>query len=265
MCCHTEIKVSDQTFYHTQSQYTDTGPTSPSPDPVSPGTWQGSHWSANWHGKETRQKTHNSCGLKIHKGKTKYMTNHADSEDIPIDQQKIEKVTQFKYLGQNTLLKDTTKEVIYARIRAAWSCFGKNKEILQGKQLPTSLNLLGTMRHFCGFAGPPRCATFVALHMSHCELCKCKWESFMTNQNICCDSTLASSLLADAESYFWIDFLQGESVVESGSNISHYFRTYFSLYVVPRGLTRIRRKNCIKQPCIFQFCQFLTWCKTTTF
>ena len=35
-------------------------------------------------------------GLKIHKGKTKYMTNHADSEDILIDQQKIEKVTEFK-------------------------------------------------------------------------------------------------------------------------------------------------------------------------
>ena len=32
-------------------------------------------------------------GFKIHKGKTKYMTNHADSEDILIDQQNIEKVT----------------------------------------------------------------------------------------------------------------------------------------------------------------------------
>ena len=58
-------------------------------------------------------------------GKTQYMTNHADSEDILIDQQKIEKVTEFKYLGQTTHLKDTTKEEIYARIRAAWSCFGK--------------------------------------------------------------------------------------------------------------------------------------------
>ena len=38
-------------------------------------------------------------GLKIHKGKTKCMTNHTDSEDILIDQQKIEKVTEFKYLG----------------------------------------------------------------------------------------------------------------------------------------------------------------------
>ena len=66
-------------------------------------------------------------GLKIHKGKTEYMTNHADSEYILIDQQKIEKVTEFKYLGQTTHLKDTTKEEIYARIRAAWSCFGKKK------------------------------------------------------------------------------------------------------------------------------------------
>ena len=55
------------------------------------------------------------------------MTNRADSEDILIDQQKIEKVTEFKYLGQTAHLKDTTKEEIYARIRAAWNCFGKKK------------------------------------------------------------------------------------------------------------------------------------------
>ena len=47
-CCHTEIKVADQTFHLTQSQYTDTGPTSPSTDPLTPGAWQGSHWSANF-------------------------------------------------------------------------------------------------------------------------------------------------------------------------------------------------------------------------
>ena len=46
-CCHTEIEVADQTFYLTQSQYTDTEPTSPSADPITPGAWQGSHWSAN--------------------------------------------------------------------------------------------------------------------------------------------------------------------------------------------------------------------------
>ena len=47
-CCHTEIEVADPTFYLTHSQYTDTGPTSPSADPITPGAWQGSHWSANF-------------------------------------------------------------------------------------------------------------------------------------------------------------------------------------------------------------------------
>ena len=43
-CCHTETEVADQTFYLTQSQYTDTGHTSPSTDPTTPGAWQGSLW-----------------------------------------------------------------------------------------------------------------------------------------------------------------------------------------------------------------------------
>ena len=42
-CCHTEIQVSNQTFYLTQSQYTDTGPTSTRADPITPGAWQGIH------------------------------------------------------------------------------------------------------------------------------------------------------------------------------------------------------------------------------
>ena len=47
-CCHTEIEVADQTFYLIQSQYTDTGPTSPSADPITPGAWHVGHWSANF-------------------------------------------------------------------------------------------------------------------------------------------------------------------------------------------------------------------------
>ena len=42
-----EVKVTDPAFYLTQSQYTDSGPTSPSTDPITPGAWQGRHWSAN--------------------------------------------------------------------------------------------------------------------------------------------------------------------------------------------------------------------------
>ena len=47
-CCHTETEAADQTFHLTQSQYTDTVPTSPSADPITPGAWQGVHWSANF-------------------------------------------------------------------------------------------------------------------------------------------------------------------------------------------------------------------------
>ena len=44
-CCHTEIEIAGKTFYLTQSQYTETGPTSPCTDPIMPDALQGSHWS----------------------------------------------------------------------------------------------------------------------------------------------------------------------------------------------------------------------------
>ena len=47
-CCHTEIEVADQTLHLTQSQYTDTGPTSGSTNPITPGAWQSSYWSTNF-------------------------------------------------------------------------------------------------------------------------------------------------------------------------------------------------------------------------
>ena len=48
MFCHTEIEVADQTFHLIHSLYTDTGPTSPSTDPIMPGAWQGSYLRANF-------------------------------------------------------------------------------------------------------------------------------------------------------------------------------------------------------------------------
>ena len=41
MCCHIEMDVADQTFYLTRSQHTDTGPTSPFANLITPGAWQG--------------------------------------------------------------------------------------------------------------------------------------------------------------------------------------------------------------------------------
>ena len=44
---HTDTEVADQTCYLTKSHYTDTKPTSPSPDPITLGVWQDSHGSSN--------------------------------------------------------------------------------------------------------------------------------------------------------------------------------------------------------------------------
>ena len=47
-CCHIKIEVADQTFYLSQSPHTDTGPTKPRADRITPGAWLGSHWSTNF-------------------------------------------------------------------------------------------------------------------------------------------------------------------------------------------------------------------------
>ena len=56
-CCHTEIQASDQTLYLTQSQCTDTGPTSHSANPILPDVWQGSHWY------DSTRKNHVASGI----------------------------------------------------------------------------------------------------------------------------------------------------------------------------------------------------------
>ena len=42
------------------------------------------------------------CGLKIHKGKTKVMTNFETDEEIKIKNEKLEKVESYNYVGQIT-------------------------------------------------------------------------------------------------------------------------------------------------------------------
>ena len=41
---HTETEIPDHICYFTQSQYTDSGPTSPSTNSIMPATSEGSHW-----------------------------------------------------------------------------------------------------------------------------------------------------------------------------------------------------------------------------
>ena len=71
-------------------------------------------------------------GLKMLKRKTKYMTNFKTDETIKVKDQGIEKVEEYKCLGQTLKLKDCTKEVL-GRIESGWSCF-----ILCNK-IPTTL------------------------------------------------------------------------------------------------------------------------------
>jgi hypothetical protein len=78
-------------------------------------------------------------GLKIHKGKTKYMTNFDTNETLEIENDMIEKVDSYKYLGKTVKMKDNTREEVLLRTKAGWSCFGRYRDILCDKKIPLSL------------------------------------------------------------------------------------------------------------------------------
>ena len=64
-CCQTEIEVADQTFRFTRSQHADTGATSPSTDPLTPGAWQGNQCLSHWYDstpKKSRRKRDSNPG-----------------------------------------------------------------------------------------------------------------------------------------------------------------------------------------------------------
>ena len=66
-------------------------------------------------------------GLKMHKGKAKYMTNHADSEDILKDQQKIEKSDRIQIPRTNHTLKTPLKKKYMPESEHRGAVFGKKK------------------------------------------------------------------------------------------------------------------------------------------
>ena len=78
-------------------------------------------------------------GVKIHKGKTKFMTNIVTTDNIQINGTEIEKVTNYKYLGQTIEMENSTKQEVSIRIIAGWSIFGKYREIFLNRHLPMSL------------------------------------------------------------------------------------------------------------------------------
>ena len=65
-CCHTEAEVADQTFYLTQSQCTDTGPTSPSVAPYNTRRLAGQplacQFESHWYD-STQKNPHGASGI----------------------------------------------------------------------------------------------------------------------------------------------------------------------------------------------------------
>ena len=78
-------------------------------------------------------------GLKIHKGKTKLMTNIDTTDNIQINGTEIETVTDYKYLGQTIAMENSTKQEVSIRIKAGWTVLGKYREIFLDKHLLMSL------------------------------------------------------------------------------------------------------------------------------
>ena len=78
-------------------------------------------------------------GLKIHRGKTKFMTNMKTTNTIQIEGTEIEKVDDYKYLGQTIAMENKTNHEVLIRIKAGWGVFSMYKEIFLDKQLPISL------------------------------------------------------------------------------------------------------------------------------
>ena len=77
-------------------------------------------------------------GLKIHQGKTKHMTNIDTTDNIQINETEIEKVTNYKYLGQTIARETRRQKEVPIRINSGWSVFGKYREIFLDRHLPTS-------------------------------------------------------------------------------------------------------------------------------
>ena len=53
-----------------------------------------------------------TVGLKMHKGKTKFMINYPNQDSLYIENEEIEKVEHYKYLGQTTYCRGRDKSSV---------------------------------------------------------------------------------------------------------------------------------------------------------
>ena len=78
-------------------------------------------------------------GLKMNKKKTKIMFNrHIQAEQIQIQNEVLEVVNEYLYLGQLVQTNTSFETEIKRRIKLGWSAFGRHSNILQGS-LPLCL------------------------------------------------------------------------------------------------------------------------------
>ena len=72
------------------------------------------------------------------------MANYESNDTIELDNEPIEKVDRYKYLGQTVIMVMLdnhmhTREEVMIRIKAGWSCSGRFKDILCDTRLPMSI------------------------------------------------------------------------------------------------------------------------------
>ena len=82
--------------------------------------------------RELEGKSKELGGLKIHLGKTKFISNqHVRPYEVILKSTKIEQAEGHVYLGQKVSLNDSTQErEILRRIRISWSNFEKMKKVM---------------------------------------------------------------------------------------------------------------------------------------
>ena len=65
---------------------------------------------------------------KMHKGKTKFMTNIDTTDNIQINGTETEKMTNYKFQGQTITMENSKKQEVSIRIKAGWRCFLESTE-----------------------------------------------------------------------------------------------------------------------------------------
>ena len=68
--------------------------------------------------------------LTLHEGKTKIMININTTDNMHIDGTEIEKVTNYKYIGQTIAMKNKTRQEVFDTNKSGMECYCKEQRNL---------------------------------------------------------------------------------------------------------------------------------------